>query len=328
MTLPVVFVTRKIAPAALARLEKNAQVETWQGEDAPPYPLLVEQAARADGLLTLLTDRIDASLLAAASQLKVISQMAVGFDNIDVKTAAQGGIPVGNTPGVLTETTADFTWALLMAAARRLVEADKEVRGGIWRAWGPDVLTGYDVYGATVGIVGFGRIGQAVARRAQGFGMRILYNDPNCGKEAGAALNAECVSLDDLLTRADFVTLHTYLSKETYHLIGRAQLEKMKATAILVNTSRGPVVNHEALAWALQNRVIAAAALDVTEPEPIPHDSPLLALDNIIIAPHIASASKATRERMAQIAVDNLLAGLRGERLPFCVNPEVYRRQG
>jgi glyoxylate reductase len=185
-------------------------------------------------------------------------------------------------------------------------------------------LTGYDIFGATLGIIGFGRIGQAVARRAAGFGMRILYNDPDCGEEAGVELGAECVSLDDLLAHADFVSLHTYLSKETYHLIGRAQLEKMKPTAVLVNTARGPVIDPDALAWALRERVIAAAALDVTEPEPIPRDSPLLALDNIIITPHIASASKATRERMAHITVDNLLAGLKGERMPFCVNPEVY----
>jgi glyoxylate reductase len=322
MPEPKVFITRKIAGSALKKLEGQAQVEIWQSEDAPPYELLREKAAQVDGLLTLLTDKIDASLIQSAGpQLKVISQMAVGFDNIDVAAATQKGVLVGNTPGVLTETTADFTWALLMAAARRVVEADKEVRDGIWRAWGPDVLTGYDVYGATLGIVGFGRIGQAVARRAKGFGMTILYHDPNCGEAAGAELGAECVSLDDLLARADFVTMHVYLSKETYHMIGREQLRRMKPSAVLVNTARGPVVDPEALAWALQNSVIAYAALDVTEPEPIPRESPLLKLANIIINPHIASASKATRERMAHIAVDNLLAGLRGEPLPHCVNP-------
>ncbi len=326
MSQASVFVTRKIAQPALDRLAGKAQVEVWQQDDPPPYEVLLQKAENTDGLLTLLTDKIDANLIDRARNLKVISQFAVGFDNIDIAAATRKGIPVGNTPGVLTETTADFSWALLMAAARRVVEGDKEVRAGIWRAWGPDVLTGYDIYGATLGIVGFGRIGQAMARRAKGFDMTILYTDPNCGKEAGAALGAECVALDELLARADFVTLHTFLSKETYHLTGREQLQKMKRTAILVNTARGPVVDNAALAWALENQVIAGAALDVTEPEPIPRDSPLLKLDNIIITPHIASASKATRLRMAQMAVDNLLAGLQGQKLPNCANPEVYKK--
>ena len=324
MTRPFVFVTRKIAEPALKRLTDEADVEVWQHEDPPPQNVLIEKAGQVDGLLTLLTDKIDAHLIEqAGSGLKVISQMAVGYDNIDIPAATRRGIPVGNTPGVLTETTADFTWALLMAAARRVVEGDKEVRDGIWRAWGPDVLTGYDVYGATLGIIGFGRIGQAVARRARGFGMQILYNDPDCGEDAGKDLGAECVTLDDLLARADFVSMHVYLSEATRHMIGQAQLQQMKRTAILINTARGPVVDPEALAWALENKIIAGAALDVTEPEPIPSNSPLLAFENIIITPHIASASKATRERMAHIAVDNMLAGLRGEPLPHCVNPEV-----
>ena len=324
MPEPFVFITRKISQTALRRLEGVAQVEVWPQDDPPPYPVLLEKSATADGLLTLLTDRIDAALIDAARNLKVISQDAVGFDNIDIAAATRRGIPVGNTPGVLTETTADFAWTLMMAAARRVVEADKEVRAGVWRPWGPDVLTGYDIYGATLGIIGFGRIGQAMARRAKGFNMKILYSDPHCKPEAGEETGAECVDLDELLARADFVTLHTFLSPETYHLIGREQLQKMKPTAILVNTSRGPVVDPQALAWALQNQVIAAAALDVTEPEPIPNDSPLLKQDNLVITPHIASASKATRQRMAEMAVENLLAGLKGEKLPYCANPEVY----
>lgn len=324
MPQPSVFVTRKISETALKRLEGTVEVEVWPQDDPPPYPLLLEKSERVDGLLTLLTDRIDAPLIEAARSLKVISQYAVGFDNIDIAAATRKGIPVGNTPGVLTETTADFAWTLMMAAARRLVEGDKEVRAGIWRPWGPDVLTGYDIYGATLGIVGFGRIGQAMARRANGFNMTILYSDPHCKPDAGAETGAECVEMDELLRRADFISLHPYLSKETYHMIGREQLQKMKSSAVLVNTSRGPVIDPEALAWALQNKVIAAAALDVTEPEPIPRDSPLLKLDNIIIAPHIASASKATRSRMADMAVENLLAGLKGEKLPYCANPEVY----
>ena len=323
MNKPSVFVTRKISDTALKNLEKQANVETWQDETPTPYDLLLEKVAQVDGILTLLTDRIDANLIRhAGSNLKVISQMAVGFDNIDAKAATKKGIAVGNTPGVLTETTADFTWALMMAAARRVSEGDREVRAGIWRAWGPDVLTGYDIYGATLGVIGFGRIGKAVARRAKGFNMRVLYHDPHCEPES--EIEAECVGMDELLGQSDFVSLHTYLSKETYHLIGRAQFQKMKSTAVLINTARGPVVDPEALAWALRERVIAAAALDVTEPEPIPADSPLLKLDNLIITPHIASAGKATRLRMADMAVENLLAGLRGERLPNCANPEVY----
>lgn len=325
MPTPTVFVTRKIAPAALTALEGKAQVEVWQEETPPPYDVLCQKARQVDGLLTLLTDRIDAALIAQAGEkLKVISQMAVGFDNIDVQAASQKGIPVGNTPGILTETTADFTWALLMAAARRVVEGNNEVREGTWRPWGPDVLTGVDLYHATLGIIGFGRIGQAVARRARGFEMQVLFTDPNCAPEAGDDLAAECVSQEELLQRSDFVTLHTYLSKETHHLIGREQLQQMKREAILINTARGPIVDPTALAWALENSVIAGAALDVTEPEPIPQDSPLLKLPNIIITPHIASASKTTRLRMAQMAVENLLAGIQGQRLPNCANPQVY----
>lgn len=323
MDKPSVFITRKIPGDAVKNLETLAAVETWPEEMPPPYEVLLKKISQIDGILTLLTDRIDANLIShAGPRLKVISQCAVGFDNIDVKAATVKGIPVGNTPGVLTETTADFTWALMMAAARRVSEGDREVHAGLWRAWGPDVLTGYDLYGATLGIIGFGRIGKAVARRAKGFNMRVLYHDPQCEPDAG--IEAECVSMDELLAESDFISLHTYLSKETYHLIGRAAFQKMKSTAVLVNTSRGPVVDPEALAWALRERVIASAALDVTEPEPIPPNDPLLSLENLIITPHIASASKATRRRMADMAVENLAAGLRGDPLPNCANPEVY----
>ncbi len=324
MPLPTVFVTRKIAGPALARLRQYAQVEVWPEEAPPGREVLLAKAAQANALLTLLTDPVDAGVIEVGKNLKVISQMAVGFDNIDTAAATQRKIPVGHTPGILTETTADFAFALLMASARRIVEADKEVREGIWRPWGPYVLTGVDIYGATLGIVGFGRIGQAMARRAKGFNMRILYNDPNCGEEAGRELGAQCVGLNELLAQSDFVSLHVYLSKETYHLIGRDQLQRMKPSGVLINTARGPVVDPDALAWALENKIIASAALDVTEPEPIPRDSPLLKLENIIIAPHIASASKATRDKMAEMAVDNAIAGLEGKRLPNCANPAVY----
>ncbi len=327
MSKPDVFVTRALPEAAARQLSQSAQVETWDQETPPPYEVLIDKVKSKAGMLTMLTEKIDANLIDSANpDFKVISQMAVGFDNIDIEAATRKGIPVGNTPGVLTETTADFAWTLMMAAARRVVEADKEVRKGIWRAWGPNVLTGVDVYGATLGIVGFGRIGQAMARRAKGFQMTILYSDPNRQPAAEEDLGAVYAELDELLERSDFVTLHPYLTDETYHMISRPQLEKMKSSAVLVNSSRGPVVDPEALAWALQNGEISAAGLDVTEPEPIPNDSPLLKLDNIVIAPHIASASKATRLRMAQMAVDNLVAGLKGEPLPNCANPQVYSK--
>ncbi len=319
-----VFVTRKIAPRALERLRAAVDLEVWQREEPPPLDVLLEKTQRLDGLLTLLTDPINAQVIEAGPDLKVISQMAVGFDNIDVAAATRRGIPVGHTPGVLTETTADFTWALLMAAARRVAEADAEVRRGIWKPWGPDILTGPDVYGATLGIIGFGRIGQALARRAKGFDMTVLYHDPKRVPEMEEPLGVTWVDLDELLVRSDFVSLHTYLSPETHHLIDRAAFEKMKPSAVLINTSRGPVVDPDALLWALREKKIAAAAVDVFEPEPIPAGHPLLSLPNVIVTPHIASASIQTRARMAEIAVDNLLAGLQGERLPFCANPEVY----
>jgi glyoxylate reductase len=323
---PVIWITRAIEPKAIERLRQSAHVEVWPDEDPPSHDILLEKVAEVDGLITLLTDPVDASVLERARQLKVISQMAVGFDNIDIRAATERGIPVGHTPGVLTETTADFAWALLMAAARRVPEAERQVRAGIWKPWGPDILTGPDVYRATIGIVGFGRIGQAMARRARGFDMRILYNDPKRHPELEQELGVQYEDLDSILREADFVSLHTYLSPETRHLIDRAALEKMKPTAILINTARGAVVDPQAITEALQAGRIYAAALDVFDPEPIPTDSPLLQMDNVIVTPHIASGSIQTRARMAEIAVDNLLAGLTGEQLPYCANPKVYER--
>jgi glyoxylate reductase len=274
----------------------------------------------------LLTDKIDATLMnAAGRQLKVISQMAVGYDNVDVAAATQRGIPIGNTPGVLTDTTADFAWTLLMSAARRVVEGDKFTRAGKWKTWGPIDFLGPDVSGATLGIVGFGRIGQGMAKRAAGFDMRVLYYDVQRYPVIEKSLKAEYVDLETLLRESDFVTLHTVLSPETQHLIDDAKFKLMKRSAIIINTSRGPVIDPQALYRALSNGIIAYAALDVTEPEPIRMDDPLLTLDNIIIAPHIASASFQTRNKMATMAAANLSAGLTGERLPTCVNPEVYQ---
>ncbi len=320
---PRVFVSRIIPEVGLSLIREACDVDLWDGDLPPPRDELLRRVAGCDGALTLLTDRVDDEFLDAAGPgLKVVSNYAVGFDNIDVAACARRGIPVGNTPGVLTETTADLAFALMMAAARRLPEGDRFVRAGSWKTWGPLLLLGPDVHGGTIGIVGFGRIGQAVARRAQGFGMEILYHDVNqLPDDVTGPLGATFLPLEDLLARSDFVSLHVNLSPVTRHLINAETLSRMKPTAVLVNTSRGPVVDQVALAAALRDGVIWAAALDVTDPEPIPLADPLVGLDNCLIVPHIASASRATRDRMAQMAAANLIAGVRGESLPTEVPP-------
>jgi glyoxylate reductase len=326
MTKPKVFVTRIIPEAGLDMVTGFCDADVWQEELPPPREVILERVQGADGLLALLTDKIDAAVMDAAGPgLKVISNYAVGFDNIDVPEATRRRIPVGNTPDVLTDTTADFTFALLLAAARRIVEADRFTRAGRWRTWGPKLLLGYDIAGATLGIIGLGRIGKAVANRARGFDMRVLYYNPLCQDDADTEpAEAGCVDLDTLLAEADFISIHTPLTEETYHLADRRAFRLMKPSAIVINTARGPVVDMDALYQALSSGQIAAAALDVTDPEPIPANHPLLSLENVIIAPHIASASVATRGKMATMAAANLIAGLKGERLPNCVNPEVY----
>jgi lactate dehydrogenase-like 2-hydroxyacid dehydrogenase len=320
---PRVFVAREIPSEGLDAIRDSCDMDLWEHELPPPRDELLRRVAGVDGVLTLLTDRVDDEFLdAAGSRLKVVSNYAVGFDNIDMAACARRGIPVGNTPGVLTDTTADLAFALLMAAARRLPEGDRFVRAGSWKTWGPLLLLGPDVHGATIGIVGFGRIGQAVARRAQGFGMEILYHDlqplpPSVTDPLGATF----LPLEELLPRSDFVTLHVNLSPVTRHLINAETLAMMKPTAVLVNTSRGPVIEGAALAAALRDGVIWAAALDVTDPEPIPMDDPLVGMDDCLIVPHIASASRATRGKMAAMAAANLIAGVRGEPLPTEVPP-------
>jgi glyoxylate reductase len=323
---PRVFVSRVIPEEGLHRVREACEASIWEDELPPPREALLNAIEGCDGVLTLLTDRVDDEFLdRAGTQLKVVSNFAVGFDNIDVNACTKRKIPVGNTPGVLTETTADLAWALLMAAARRLPEGDRYVRAGKWKTWGPMLLMGPDVHGATLGIVGFGRIGQAVARRARGFGMRILYHDPRrVSPQVEAEYGAEFRTLEGILPEADFVSLHVDLRPETRGLIDAERLRWMKSTAILVNTSRGPVVDSMALFEALRDGVIAGAALDVTDPEPLPVDHPLLSIDSCLVVPHIASASRATRGKMAEMAAANLLAGLRGDRLPTPVNPEVY----
>jgi glyoxylate reductase len=325
---PKVFVARRIPEAGLSVVTGATDATVWPDDLPPPRDELLRAVAGCDGVLTLLTDRVDDEFLdAAGPQLKVVSNYAVGFDNVGVPACTARGIPVGNTPGVLTETTADLAFALMMAAARRLPEGDRYVRAGKWKTWGPMLLLGPDVHGATIGIVGFGRIGQAVARRAAGFGMKILYHDVHRADPAiEAEHSATFLPLEKLLAQADFVSLHVNLTPETRGLINTEKLGWMKSTAVLVNTSRGPVVDGAALATALRDGQIFAAGLDVTDPEPIATDDPLLSLDNCLVVPHIASASHATRSKMAEMAAANLLAGLRGERLPTPVNPEVYDR--
>jgi glyoxylate reductase len=323
---PRVFVARVIPDEGLGPILAACDATVWQDELPPPRAELLRAVDGCDGVLALLTDRIDGELLdRAGPQLKVVSNFAVGFDNVDVPACTARGVAVGNTPGVLTETTADVAFALLMAAARRLPEAQQYVRDGQWRTWGPMTLLGPDVHGATIGIVGFGRIGQAVARRARGFGMRVIYQNRSAVDPAvEAEFEATGMPLEDLLPQADFVSIHVSLSAETKGLIDAEKLGWMKPSAILVNTSRGPVVDTDALVDALRRGVIGGAALDVTDPEPLPADHLLLHLDNCIVVPHIASASFATRGRMASMAAANLLAGVRGERLPTPVNPEIY----
>ncbi len=325
MGKPRVFVSREIFSDAIEMIQAEADTELWQDELPPPRDILLEKVKGVDGLLCLLTDKVDAELMdTAGSQLKVISQIAVGYDNIDVASATKRGIPIGNTPEVLTQTTADATWALLMAAARRIGEGERAVRSGKWRTWHPLHYLGQDVYGSKLGIVGLGRIGLEVAKRGFGFDMEVMYSDIVRREDLEAQYPLRYVDMDTLLRESDFVSLHAVLDESTYHLIDEEALAKMKPTAVLVNASRGPVVDRKALYQALRDGGIAAAGLDVTEPEPIPMDDPLLTLENCVIVPHIGSASVATRREMSRIAAQNLINGLKGERLLTCVNPEVY----
>ncbi len=309
---------------ALAAVEG---VEVWPDELPAPREVLLAKVRDAEGILSLLTDRIDSEVMDAAPKLRVISNMAVGYDNIDVAAATSKGIYVGNTPGVLTDTTADLAFALMLAVARRLVEAADYVRQGLWKTWLPNLFLGSDVHHATLGIIGLGRIGYEVARRAKGFDMRIVYFSRSRKLDAERELGVSFAPLDDLLREADFVSLHVPLTDETRHMIGERELALMKPTAILVNTSRGPVVDHKALYNALATGRLGGAGLDVTDPEPIAPDDPLLRLPNVVVLPHIGSASRGTRLKMAMLAVENLKAGLRGEMPPHCVNPEARRKR-
>jgi glyoxylate reductase len=330
-----VFVTRPIAEPTIRRLATVARVDLWDDEMPPPPDELLARARQADGVLSMVTDRFDAATIRALPQLGVISNLAVGVDNIDLAAATRAGIAVGHTPGILIETTADLAFALLIAAARRIAEGDRYVRGGRWRTWEPKVMLGRDVHGATLGIVGWGAIGQAVARRAAGFGMRVLYlPGPHTARSARSYRRTgtadvpapEPVSLERLLADSDFISLHVPLTRETRHMIGAAEFGKMKRTAILINTARGAIVDRDALSGVLLSGRLAGAALDVTDPEPIGANDPLLRLPNIVITPHIGSASHATRLKMAELAVDNLIDVFEGRRPRHCANPTVRLR--
>jgi glyoxylate reductase len=295
------------------------------GEEPPPYEVLRAKAAECDGLLSLLTDRVDEALLAGSPRLRIVANMAVGYDNIDVEAATARGVVVTNTPGVLTETVADLTFALILGWARRIVEGERIVREGRWPVWRPTFFLGRDVNGATLGIVGLGAVGLAVAWRAKGFGMRMLYTSRRRKEEAEESLGLEYRSLDELLRESDYVSLHVALTAETRVLIGARELWLMKREAVLGNTARGPVVDQAALVEALRAKRIGGAALDVFEREPLPPDDPLLALENVLVAPHVGSATIGTRTKMAELAAANLLAFFKGERPPTMVNPKAWR---
>jgi glyoxylate reductase len=322
---PRVYVTRHLPGGALDYLAQHADLAVWEGELPPPPEELSRQATQGEALLTLLTDRVDTALIEAASRLLVVSNMATGFDNIDIAAASRMKVLVTRTPGVLSETTAEFAIALMFAAARRVVEGDRQVRAGQWKTWGPEILLGRDIAGATLGIIGMGGIGQEVARRARALGMNILYQNRTRKPSLERRYGMEFVQLEELFQRADIVSLHAPLTEETRHLINRDTLALMKPTALLVNTARGPLVDQAGLYQALVEGEIAAAALDVTDPEPMPPDDPLLTLPNVIVTPHIASASVATRSRMAMLAAENLVQALYGRVPKHTVNREIAR---
>ncbi|MDH7564134.1 MAG: glyoxylate reductase [Candidatus Bathyarchaeota archaeon] len=326
MAKPKVYITRELPERGLSIIKKHFEAEVWPEYAPPPKKVIVEKVRNVEGLVSLLSDKIDSEVFNAAPKLKIVSQLAVGFDNIDIAEATKRGIYVTNTPEVLTDTTADFAWALLMAVARRVVEADKYVRTGLWRvSWHPSMLQGRDVYGATIGIVGAGRIGYAMAKRATGFNMKILFYDVIPRPEMEKDLGAKKVDLDTLFRESDFVSIHVPLMKETHHLVNRERLGLMKTTAYLINNSRGPVVDENALYEALKERRIGGAGLDVFEQEPTPLDNPLLKLDNVVVAPHISSASYETRSRMSEMVAENLVAFFEGKRPPNLVNPDVMK---
>ena len=322
-----IFITRShIIPEAIAYLDGIYDIEVWQQNSPPPRDLMLEKARQCDALLTEVTDIIDAELLDQATNLKVVANRAVGLDNIDIPAATRNGILIGNTPGVLHESCADFTFGLILALARNIAYGERKIRAGAWKVFDQIPYLGTDVHGATLGIIGMGLIGTAVARRAKAFDMRIIYNSRTRTPEVETELGAEWRDdMDAVLSQADYVSLHMPLTPDTEYMIGKRELELMQPTAFLINTTRGRTVNPQDLYDALAGGVIAGAAIDVTDPEPIPFDDPLLTLDNLLITPHIASASRQTVRRMGQMSADNIIAALNGDTMPGCVNPEATR---
>ncbi|MEW9674411.1 2-hydroxyacid dehydrogenase [Ammoniphilus sp. 3BR4] len=320
-----VYITRKMPQEVVERISLSCEVRMWKEEDVPvPREVLEKEVAEADGLYCLLTEKIDRELLERAPRLRVVSNMAVGYNNIDVEAATERGVMVTNTPGVLTETTADLTFALLMATARRLVESSDFLRKGEWKTWSPMLLTGQDVYGSTLGIIGLGQIGEALAKRGKGFDMRILYHNRSRKPQVEERLGIEYAEMETVLKESDFLCIMTPYTPETHHLIGRKELSLMKETAVLINTARGGIVDETALHEALAEKKIWAAGLDVFEQEPVPVDHPLLALPDVVTLPHIGSASLQTRLKMAVLAAENLLDALNGDRPRHLVNPEAF----
>ncbi|MCX6089296.1 MAG: D-glycerate dehydrogenase [Candidatus Atribacteria bacterium] len=322
-----VFVTRRIPEEGIGILQRSCQVEVSDYDGVLPREILLHKVAGRDGILPLLTDTIDSEIMdAAGNSLKIIANYAVGYNNIDVYAATQRGIMVTNTPGVLTETTADLAWALLMCCSRRINESERYLRTGKFRGWEPLLFLGTDVHGATLGLVGFGRIAKAMARRASGFDMRVRYYDMNrVGQEEEEKYHVEYQSLGALLRESDFVSLHIPLTKETHHFIGEKELKQMKKEAYLINTARGPIVDEKVLVRALQEGWIRGAGLDVFEQEPAV-EADLLRMENVVVVPHIGSASYATRTKMATMAAENLIKALEGTIPPNLVNPEVLKR--
>jgi glyoxylate reductase len=320
--LPLTLMTHPLPPEWITSLNGRVRLVVGPADYAGIAPHLTENLEETEAILCLLTDIVDAVILSKAPRLRVVSNMAVGVDNIDLVACTNRKIPVGNTPDVLTDATADMTLALLLSASRRLPEASADARDGLWRLWAPAGWLGADLRGATLGIIGMGKIGKAVADRAYGFGLKVIYTDLHPLK----GVEAEFVSFERLLARSDFITIHTPLNESTRGLIGENALRKMKPTAILVNAARGSIVETNALVKALREHWIAGAALDVTDPEPLPTDNPLFDMPNCLIVPHIGSATRNTRRRMAEMACENLLAGLEGNELPYCANPEIYHK--
>ena len=322
-----IFVTRKIPGKGIRLLEERYDVDVWEHEIPPSQQQIIERARNVEGIITLLSDKIDHSVMSALPNLRIIAQYAVGYDNIDLRVANERGIVVTNTPDVLTETTADLTWALIMSSSRRITEADKYVRNGHWQvAWGPEMLLGVDVHGATLGIIGLGRIGAAVAKRALGFDMKVLYHnrsESEFTKKVEDDLNIVRMDMETLLTESDIVTLHVPLTPETKGMIGNKELYQMKKGSILVNTSRGPVVDENALYKVLKEGHLRGAGLDVFSEEPTPYQNPLFKLSNVVVGPHIGSASISTRDKMGEMCAKNVIAVLTGDRPPNVVNPEV-----